>query len=297
MALDSTQLTTFQAVIDEGSFEAAARLLHVTPSAISQRIKALEHAVGQVLVKRTKPCQATEPGQALFRLAGQLELLEREAVDAVRGPLAGDRQRTRVTVVVNADSMATWFIDALTRLPGELAMTFDLLEEDQDHTIEPLREGAAMAAVTAQRRPVQGCRVARLGAMRYLAVAAPHLHQREFADGPNATNLATTPMLVFNRKDQLQHRFLERLSHRRLEPPIHYIPSVLGLLDAIRGGLGWGMVPERLVRAELDAGRCVELAPERYLDVPLYWQCWRMESATLTALTASVTAAAADALH
>jgi LysR family transcriptional regulator, chromosome initiation inhibitor len=45
-------------VIELGSFDAAARL-HVTPSAVSQQIKALEQLVGQVLVVREKPCTAT----------------------------------------------------------------------------------------------------------------------------------------------------------------------------------------------------------------------------------------------
>lgn len=53
--MDAVQLATFQAVIEGGSFEAAARTLHVTPSAVSQRIKALEQAVGQVLVRRRTP--------------------------------------------------------------------------------------------------------------------------------------------------------------------------------------------------------------------------------------------------
>ena len=173
MVLDSGQLATLRAVVNEGSFEAAARVLHITPSAISQRIKALEQAAGQVLVRRVKPCQPTEAGRSLFRLASQVSLLEREALDAARGPLAGQRLRTRIAVVVNADSLATWFLGALAQLPNDLAYCFDLHQDDQDHTADLLRDGSVMAAVTAQRVAVQGCRVHRLGAMRYLAVASP----------------------------------------------------------------------------------------------------------------------------
>jgi LysR family transcriptional regulator (chromosome initiation inhibitor) len=201
MALDSTQLTTFAAVVDEGSFEAAASLLHVTPSAVSQRIKALEHAVGQVLVRRTKPCQATAAGRSLLRLAGQVSLLEREALEAARGPLAGGQARTRVAVVVNADSLSTWFLAALADLPEDLALTFDLREEDQDYTTELLQDGSVMAAVTAQNVAVQGCRVERLGAMRYLAVAAPDLVRTYLPDGAAPAALAVTPVIVFSRKD------------------------------------------------------------------------------------------------
>src|SRR5262245_9477090 len=135
MAVDSTQLATLAAVVGEGSFEAAARSLHVTPSAVSQRIKALELAVGQVLIRRTKPCQATEAGRPLLRLAGQYALLEREAL------AGGDPRRTRIAVVVNADSLATWFPDALAALAKRHPVCFDLREDDQDHTAELLRDG------------------------------------------------------------------------------------------------------------------------------------------------------------
>src|SRR4051812_34310921 len=182
--MDQTQLTTFQAVVEEGSFEAAARALHVTPSAVSQRIKALEQTVGQVLVRRAKPSQATEAGQALIRYAAQMALLEREALDAARGP-AG---RARIAIVVTAASLHTCFLPALTALPRELS--FDLHQDDQDHTAELLRAGTVLAAVTSQRVAVQGCRVEGLGAMRYLAVAAPSLGFQEFG---------TAPMLVLNR--------------------------------------------------------------------------------------------------
>jgi LysR family transcriptional regulator (chromosome initiation inhibitor) len=270
-------------VVEEGSFEAAARALHVTPSAVSQRIKALEQSVGQVLVRRARPSEPTEAGKALVRFAGQVALLEREALDAVAGGI-----RTRISVVVNADSLHTWFLPALARLPASLGLTFDLHQDDQDYTAELLRAGTAMAAVTAQHVAVQGCRVEKLGAMRYLAVAVPSLMFQDFA---------TAPMIVLNRKDQLQHRFLASLSRRHLDPPIHYVPAAAAFVEAIRLGLGWGMVPEQIARDDIDAGRLVDLTPGRHLDVPLYWQYWRMESTVLTALTAAVRDAAGAVLR
>jgi LysR family transcriptional regulator (chromosome initiation inhibitor) len=276
--LDAVQLATFQAVIAEGSFEAAARALHVTPSAVSQRIKALEQDVGQVLVRRAKPAAPTGAGQALVRYAGQVALLA-----AARGALAGSR--VRISVVVNADSLHTWFLPVLTRVPDVL---FDLHQDDQEYTADLLRAGTAMAAVTAQHVAVQGCRVERLGAMRYLAVAAP---------GFDAGDLAAAPVILLNRKDQLQHRFLTALTRRRLDPPVHYVPAAAAFVDAVRLGLGWALVPEQIARADIDAGRVVELTPGRHLDVPLYWQYWRIESEVLTALTDAVRLVADAALR
>jgi DNA-binding transcriptional LysR family regulator len=65
--LGADQLAALAAVIEFGSFDAAADRLHVTPSAVSQRIKALEQRVGQVLVVREKPCRATPAGIPLLR--------------------------------------------------------------------------------------------------------------------------------------------------------------------------------------------------------------------------------------
>jgi LysR family transcriptional regulator, chromosome initiation inhibitor len=292
MELDAVQLATFAAVVEEGSFDAAARRLHVTPSAVSQRVKALEQQLGQVLVRRSKPVRPTEAGQALVRLAGQVALLESEALVAVCGN-AGD-QVTRIPVAVNADSLVSWFLPALAGLDAEQLVCFDLHSEDQDHSAELLRDGSVMAAVTADPNPVQGCRVLRLGSMRYLAMAASAYCRRWVPDGVTAEALARAPMLVFNRKDALQHRFLRTVTRRRLAPPVHYVPSPWAFIEAVRLGLGWGMVPEEIGRNDR---RLVELDGGRPVDVPLYWQHWNLDSPALTALTTSVRAAAADSLR
>ncbi|BCY14868.1 putative transcriptional regulator, LysR family protein [Actinoplanes sp. L3-i22] len=272
--MDQVQLETFQAVVEQGSFEAAARVLHITPSAVSQRIKALERAVGQVLVRRAKPCTATVAGQALVRFAGQVALLEREALAQARGG-------TRISIVVNADSLNTWFMPVLTEVPGA---TFEIHTDDQDFTADLLRSGTTMAAVTAENVAVQGCRVERLGAMRYLAVAAPGLA------------FDTAPMIVYNRKDQLQHRFLELVGGR---PPerVHYVPAASAFNEAIRLGLGWGTVPEQNAGPLLASGEYVQIFPDVFLDIPLYWQYWRIESDLLNTLTAAVRTAAASVLR
>ncbi|MFF0718554.1 LysR family transcriptional regulator ArgP [Micromonospora sp. NPDC003816] len=295
--LDSSQLRTLAAVVAEGSFEAAARLLHVTPSAVSQRIKTLEETVGQVLVRRHRPCDATEAGRPLLRLAGQLALLEREALADARGPLGGDRDRTRVAIVVNADSLATWFPAALARLPDQPELSFDIRQDDQDHTAALLRDGVVTAAVTAQREAVQGCRVRRLGAMRYRALAAPSMARRWFADGLTRAAAAAAPVVVFDRKDRIQHRFLRTVTGHAVDPPVHYVPSVPAFNESIRLGLGWGMMAEQIADADVAAGRCVDIAPGRVLDTPLYWQHWRLDSPVLTALTTAVCTVAAESLR
>lgn len=290
--LDRAQLAALAAVVGTGSFDAAARQLHVTPSAVSQRVKALEQRCGQVLVRRARPCVATDAGQVLVRLAHQVVLLETEAMRTV-GPAGRGAGRVVLPVAVNADSLATWFCDALVGLPDDVVL--DVRREDQDHSSRLLRSGEVMAAVTAEGRAVQGCRSVPLGSMRYLGVAAPGFVERRLADGTDG--LASAPFVSFDRKDSLQRRFLREVLGGRAHGPEHFVPSSRAFLEAVRAGLGWGMVFDRDAADDLRTGRLVELAPGRHLDVPLHWQHWRLDAPSLVDLTERVVRAAGAALH
>jgi LysR family transcriptional regulator (chromosome initiation inhibitor) len=296
MRIDSRQLQAFAAVLREGSFDAAARALHVTPSAISQRIKGLEQRLGRVLVRRGTPCLATEAGAALQRHAQQLELLEAQAL-APFGLADATAQALPLAIAVNADSLATWFAPALAALRERHGVVFDLHVEDQDHSGELLRQGRVLAAVTADPHPVQGCAVVPLGAMRYLAVAAPAFVARHFVAGVDAASLAAAPCNVFNAKDELQLRWMRRLTRARLAPPAHRVPSTHGFIHAALHGLGWGMNPDVLVAPLLERGELVEIVPGTPLDVPLFWQHWRLDADVMRDLTHGVRAAAAAALR
>lgn len=286
MPFDNQQLAAFAAVIEQGSFDAAATRLHVTPSAISQRIKALEQRVGQVLVRREKPCVATPAGAPLLRLAAQTALLESEALAEMSG---GSSERTRIAVAVNADSMSTWFPEVLGRLPNVL---FDIRIEDQDHSARLLREGAVMGAVTTERSPVSGCRVHPLGVMRYLPVATPAFVESYMSAGFTADAVASTPSLAWNRDDALQDMLVRKAFRCNITRPVHYVPTAEGFGAAVRAGLGWGMFPERLAAPALADGLVV-LVCDVHLDVPLYWQCWKLDSPLVSTIGDAVRAAAA----
>jgi LysR family transcriptional regulator, chromosome initiation inhibitor len=258
MGLLHPQLAAFAAVLEEGSFDLAARRLAVTPSAISQRIKALEDRLGQVLVIRHLPCRPTPAGEALLRRVRPMQALEAEALAELLP--AGSTPARSVAIAVNADSLHTWFVAALAQLHAQSGLLFDVRVDDQDHTLELLRDGSVLGAVTAEARPVQGCNVLPLGVMRYQTIAAPDFVSRHFAEGVDARRLATAPMIVFNRKDALQWRFVRGITRARLQPPVHYLPSSTGFVDAAALGLGWCLAPESLLVEPLRAKRVVLLA-------------------------------------
>jgi LysR family transcriptional regulator, chromosome initiation inhibitor len=297
--LDYPSLAAVAAVVREGSFERAARALSVTPSAISQRVKQLEERLGTVLIIRGQPCTATDTGRLLCGHMEHVGLLERE----LRGALpklvqtGTDDNRITLRVAVNADSLGTWFIGALAQFTGQEEALLDIAVDDQDHTVEWLRSGEVLAAVTAHAKPVQGCNSVALGRLNYVAVASPTFVRRYLSDGVTAATLARAPSLRFNRKDRLQDQWARRVCRRDVEIPKHWFPSTQAFIDASVAGIGWGMNPVSLVREHLKSGALVELVPGRVLAVPLYWQHTRLQVPVLGRLTRAVVQAARGGLR
>lgn len=294
--MDYASLSALAAVVREGSFERAARALHVTPSAVSQRIRLLEEQVGCALVVRGTPCCATETGRRLCQHVDRVRLLEHELHGELPTLTHDGAVRVPLPVAVNADSLATWFAPAMARFAADAPVLMAIAVDDQDHTAEWLRSGTVLAAVTGTARPAAGCNSRPLGAMRYLAVASPGLVARYFAKGVGVASLTDAPSLVFNTKDELQARWVLRLCHRHVELPRHTLPSPQAFVTAAVAGMGWGLHPQELVAGHLAAGSLVELVPDTPLDVPLYWQQARATSSLLAGLTREVLAAASAAL-
>jgi LysR family transcriptional regulator, chromosome initiation inhibitor len=278
------QLDALVAIADRGSFEAAAQQLYITPSAISQRIRALEAAVGQVLVSRGAPCRPTPHGERLVRLGRQTRLLYDETSQALTSVTTVELQ-----VAVNADSLATWFRDVLAEAATWDSTAICLHVEDQAYSQKLLRSGAALAAVTSDPDAVQGCSVEPLGALRYVPTAAPAFADR-WRRG-QSPDWAAMPAIVFNDKDELQYELLRYQGVEQTPPVLHRVPSSADFRAAVRVGLGWGMLPELQARADLAAGRLLRLSSDA-IDVPLYWQRWRLDSPRLSVLTDAVRTAA-----
>ena len=287
MQFDLAQLRTLSAVVEQGTLDAAAATLHVTPSAVSQRLRALETAAGRVLLVRSKPARPTAAGEAVLRLARQVALLEADTAAELAGEDSGP---AALGVAVNADSLATWFLPALAPLAGEVAVR--LHREDEANTARLLRAGAVVAAITVDPAPVAGCAVTALGAMRYRPMAAPGFAARWFADGPTPEALARAPMMVFDRDDAMQHDYLATRAPVA-DPPQTMVPSSPDFVAAIALGLGWGMVADlqRAAHPEL-----VELEPDAEVDIALHLQRWRLRTPSLDRLAEAIVGGARERL-
>lgn len=294
--LDAELAATVAAVVDEGAFDAAARRLRITPSAVSQRVKLMEEQLGRVLLVRSRPVRATEAGEAVLRLARQVSLLEHDAAAALGLGIDESDPRTRVSLAVDADSMATWLLEPLTRSAIERPFDLELLRADQSHTARLLESGRVMAAVTSQTTAIPGCTMTWLGRLRYEAAASPRFVARWFADGVTSGRLARAPFVCFDREDALQAEWLEAQGVEPSSPPRHFVPSSHDLVRAVESGLGWAMIPTPQVVTARASGALVSLDGES-LGVPLYWQQWSLRSAVLDDLRAAVEAAARSALE
>lgn len=283
-------------IVQTGSFEAAARRLNITPSAVSQRVRGLEERLGTVLIRRGQPCSATEAGAWLCRHMEHVGTLETALIAHLPGLAASAPGPVTLEVATNADSLGTWLMPALADFARGSGHLLSIAVDDEQHTPDWLRQGRVLAAVTSCDQAVAGCSVHRLGRLRYRATASPDFMRRHFPAGVTPDALAAAPSLIFNRKDDLQRAWMRQIMGAAPDLPCHVLPSTQGFVDACLAGLGWGMNPRGLVAAHLATGALVELVPGAVLDVTLYWQVSRLAAERLRPLTDAVIAAAAVGL-
>ena len=295
---DPDALECLAAIVEEGGFERAAQRLSITQSAVSQRLRALEAQVGTVLIVRSRPLKPTSAGQLLLKHTKMLRLLradlERDLKELAPSSLRGAREEERISIAINADSIATWALQALTSL-AQQGLPMEIITDDQDFTHEWLRQGQVLGCVTTLRQALRGCKVVELGAMEYVAVATPALAQERLdAQMLTAHNFRDIPFVAFNRKDDMQSEFVGKaFGLKRVTLNQLFVPSSEGQLRAVLAGWGASVVPRSLAQPLMDQGLLVNMAPHFTLPIQLYWHCWNLESEVLDALTAALKQSAA----
>jgi LysR family transcriptional regulator (chromosome initiation inhibitor) len=293
-------LECLAAIIEEGGFERAAQRLSITQSAVSQRLRSLETQAGTILIVRGRPLKPTPAGRLLLKHTMQMRLLHTDLEHDLRklspGTTSSAREADRVSIAVNADSIATWALPALDALVQQ-GLPLEIITDDQDFTQDWLREGQVLGCVTTLKLALRGCKVVPLGAMNYVAVASQAAIERFCPDGLSAHSFRQLPFIAFNRKDDLQAEFINRCFHlKQVRLNQCFVPSSEGQVRALLAGWGASVVPELLVRPLLASGQLINLASSQVLPVNLYWHCWNLDSAVLNTLTTAIIAAAAQAL-
>jgi LysR family transcriptional regulator (chromosome initiation inhibitor) len=289
------RFTAFEAVVREGSFEQAARSLSLTQSAVSQRIRQLESDLGQVLLMRTRPVRPTPAGRRLLPYLAQMRLLQTEADRALQA--GGGSGAMRLAIGVNADSFATWFWPAVASVVEQEGIALDCVLDDQDHTHALLASGEVLGCVSTRAEPMRGCIALRIGVMRYRCIGSEAFRRRHFPRGLGRSALGRAPAIVFGRHDDMHEAFL--LHHFGLDKgqfPYHVVPSSEGFVAVTAAGLGYGFIPEIQVAAHLADGSLIDLAPDKYEDVTLYWHHWEVQSPVMTKLCGAIVEGAGKVL-
>ena len=288
--LDYAHLEALLAVEREGSFEAAARSLGVTSSAISQRIRLLEERVGAVVINRQTPVKPTDIGMALCRHAEMVSMLEDNIIRSNETLTSLNvYAKPQIRVAVNDDSLSSWFLDVLMEeVRNDSPYMYEVSISDQDYSIEDMKLGNVLAAISSNSVPVQGFKCTFLGMHVYRATASPEFVDRFFPDGVSLTSLRKAPALRYSSQDDLQQQWIEQNFGEMVPHNTHIIPSSHGFVDACRKGIAWGMNPALMVDEYISSGELVELVPRATLDKPLYWHCSRMVAEPLSQFSGHV---------
>lgn len=281
--LESRLLKAFYSVAKLQQFEAAAQALHLTQSAVSQRVKQLEEQVGQVLLVRSNPIRMTEAGSRLLSYIQKVALLDDQLQRDLQ--LAPEGNATRISIGVNEDSMATWFWPAIEPLLANLSIKLDLIMEDQDRTVDLMKNGLAQAAISSRQTPLQGAKSTFLGNVPYFLAASPEYQTKYFSKGVSRSTLTKATTAVFGQHDELTFNYLsEMFGVSRHEVQYHTLPSTAAFEQIALAGAGYAVLPQLQIQQHLNSGRLVNLAPNKVMDLPLYLHHWSLHNQALDAV-------------
>lgn len=290
LRIDYKHLAALDAVIREQSFDKAAHSLHISQSAVSQRIAQLELHLGQRVLTRSLPMALTPPGEHLLCHARQVAMLESELERKLCQEAEG---YIVLSVAVSNDTLA-WFVrTCMSWLPAEPRTLLHVYMDDESRTQSMMRNGSVLGCISQHTSALPGSEVTSLGAMRFYCVATPGFARRYFPDGFSHAALEHAPAVMVCHDDPLHFQFL-RLSNPGFDAmfPFHLIPSISEFIDVICSGAGFGLVSGLMIGDRLERGQLIDLTP--YLDfrLPLYWHRWAMESPLISRLTCALVAQA-----
>ncbi|RWX53288.1 LysR family transcriptional regulator ArgP [Photobacterium chitinilyticum] len=293
--LDYRWIEALDAVIAQRGFERAAEHLCITQSAVSQRIKQLEKLMAQPMLVREQPPRPTPAGQKILGLYRRVRLLEQELLPELTPD--DTSQPLSVSLAINADSLATWLLPALSPLLKSRRIELNLLVEDEIRTLDKLRSGEVVGAISMEANSLPGCVADYLGRVDYWCVASPEFAKKYFADGVTRETLLAAPGVAFDQHDDMHERFV----HQHYNLPLgsvmkHTVRSSEAFVRMAVEGIAYCLIPRVQIQSELDSGLLVNVTPEIFLTRRMYWHHWVLESGVLAELSQKLTTYARNVL-
>lgn len=274
--IDYKLVQALDAIIAERSFEKAALALHISQSAVSQRIKQLEQNFAQPILIRSQPPVATDIGQKLLRHYRQVKQLESVLFEKIT-PKA-DHDIIKVSIAINADTLASWLIPSLSPLLKKYPLELNLQICNESETQELLKKGEVFSAMSSRSVSFTDCKVQKIADVDYILCATPEFTQKYFADGITSSSLQLAPGVEFDQQDTMHSDYIEL--HFNLPPgsyPCHKIGSSEAFVNLTLANVAYSILPITQAQPYLESGRLIDLLPDKHLKLPLYWHSWILE--------------------
>jgi LysR family transcriptional regulator, chromosome initiation inhibitor len=286
---DYRQLEALSVLAREGTFLKASKRLGLSQPAVSERIRLLEQAVGSPLIIRSVPVQPTHQGQRLINHFYEVSLMESSVVDTLGMNHDATESLPIIPVAVNFDSLATWFIPAVSPLLEQRKCIFQFQSLDQRLTIEELKAGRVVACVSSVKTAPGGCVSEFLGHLNYICVSSPDFLKRYFAKGPALRDLIAAPSVVYGKDDYMHDEFLRRhFKKEHAAPSYMFVPHLNAMRETILSGYAYGLLPEISVTQDLRVGTLKEVTPGKRLVTELYWHSTDIRTPILTSLRTAI---------
>lgn len=262
----------FYWVVTLRSVTRAAEKLHLTQSAMSSRIAALEQELGTLLLDRQdRQFRLTVAGQRFYGHAERLLALQRD-IRAELGASVSEPVLLRVGAFESA--LHSWLMDWVRQLhTAQPAMALELTVETSPVLVDQLARGAIDLAIAAVPASGSGVRAVPLPAMPMAFVGHAQRHRRRHW---TLADIAGHELLTFQRGSQPHVALLDLLHRAKIEPlRIHSVSSISAMARLVEDGLGIATLPgavlERLRRRmPLKALACEAALPP--LPVHLSWR-------------------------
>lgn len=285
--LDYKLIHALDVVIKTQRFDKAANILNITQSAVSQRIKQLESFIAQPVLVRGQPLTATKVGQMLLRHFRQVQQLENELAEQLF--VEESTTIVPISIAVNADSLANWFIPALAEVLKKYPIELDLQVCDELRTKELLRKGEVYAALSCQAETFTGCKVQALGAVDYILCATPDFIAHYFAQGLTVSSLKRAPGVEFDQHDTMHCDYIAKHFGLKLgDYPCHVVRSSEAFVTMALAGVAYCLLPHFQAQPHLQNGSLIELMPDHHLQRAMYWHSWVLERGIYKTISQSV---------
>lgn len=256
MELNSAQLVAFYTIARTMNFTKAAEKLHVTQSALSQRIARLEDELGTTLFIRDRTSiRLTESGELVLRYCQLIRTAESELLAKLKSTnedLAG------VLRIGGYSSInRSLVIPALKKIMGQNPrLSLQLLTKEMSELSRLLATAEADYILTNEKSLSQNIENLFLGYEEYVLVKLKRGAELEI-------------YLDHDENDQTTRNYFSQNNLNFRPKSIRYLDDVYGLIDGVKSGYGKAILPLHLVENEASLE---VLEPKRVLKLPIYLQ-------------------------